>query len=131
MRRLFVAVAAVLAALVAVAPTSATNVPPGNGLDFVPASPVGVHCEDGGTYSVKVTHNLGKSGWQVESARHYVVGVFTFTVYEGDDPIFSETGTWGVKAGLEPLECWGGFVDEDGNGSTIEATIYPIPENGD
>jgi hypothetical protein len=128
MKRLFVALAGALAALVAVAPTSA-KVPGGNGLDLIPASPIGVHCEDGGTYSVKVTRNLGKSGWQVESGRHYVVGAFWITITDtaSGAVISREGGTWGTKAGHEPLVCWGGYDDPAGFTVRIDSTIYPVP----
>ena len=129
MKRLSAAIAAALAALVAVAPTSATNVPSGNGLDLIPASPIGVHCEDGGTYSVKVTRNLGKSGWQVESSRHYVVGEFWITITDtATGALLSrEGGTWGQKSGLQPLVCWGGYDDPMGFTVRIDATLYPVP----
>jgi hypothetical protein len=128
MKRLSITLAAMLAALVAVAPTSA-NVPGGNGLDLIPASPIGVHCADGGTYSVKVTRNLGRSGWQVESNRHYVVGEFWITVTDTASGalISREGGTWGMKAGIEPLTCWGGYDDPMGYTLRIDATIYPVP----
>jgi hypothetical protein len=129
MRRFTLAAAVTTAAAIAAAPATA-NVPRGNGLTTVPASPIGVHCEDGGTYSVKLTRNLGKSAWQVESNLHYVVGVFSVTEYEQGVVVFSETNTFGVKAGLEPLECWGGFIDEQGNGFAIRSTIYPLPGGG-
>jgi hypothetical protein len=128
MKRLSAAIAVALVALVAVAPTSA-NVPPGDGLDLIPASPIGVHCEDGGTYSVKVTRNLGKSGWQVESARHYVVGEFWITITDtATGALLSrEGGTWGQKAGLESLVCWGGYDDPMGFTVRIDSTLYPVP----
>ncbi|HEX4747802.1 MAG TPA: hypothetical protein VFU99_13070 [Gaiellaceae bacterium] len=131
MKRLSVAVAALLAMLVAVAPTSA-NVPAGNGLTFIPASPIGVHCEDDETYSVKVTRNLGKSGWQVESSRHYVVGEFWITItHTASGAVLSrEGGTWGTKAGLEPVTCWGGYDDPSGVTVRIDTTIYPVPGGG-
>lgn len=131
MKRLLYAVAAALAGLAVTAAPAPAGVPDGNGLTYIPASPVGLHCEDGGTYSVLVTRNLGKSGWQVEPARHYVVGMFSVTEYERGVVIFSEGGTWGVKAGLEPLECWAGSIDADGSGSAIAATIFPVPPKSD
>ena len=131
MKRLSVTLAAALATLVAAAPTSA-NVPGGNGLTFIPASPIGVHCADGATYSVKVTRNLGKSGWQVESSRHYVVGEFWITITDtaNDAVISREGGTWGVKAGLVPLTCWGGYDDPEGFTVRIDSTLYPLPDSG-
>ena len=128
MKRLSVALAAALAMVVAVAPTSA-QVPGGNGLTLIPASPVGVHCEDGATYSVKVTRNLGKSGWQVESSRHYVVGEFWITITDtvSGAVLSREGGSWGSKAGLEPLSCWGGYDDPEGFTVRIDSTLYPVP----
>ena len=131
MKRASMAIAAALAALVAVAPTRA-NVPGGNGLDYVPASPIGIHCDDGGTYSVKVTHNLGKSGWQVEPSRHYVVGDFWITITDTASGalISREGGAWGKKTGLEPLTCWGGYDDPLGFTVRIDSTLYPVPAEG-
>jgi hypothetical protein len=132
MRRLSLALVAGLAALVAVAPTSA-KIPDGGGLDLIPASPVGVHCDDGGTYSVKVTRNLGKSGWQVESDRHYVVGAFWITVTDTASGyvLSREGGVWGRKTGLEPLECWGGYDDPElGITIRIDSTLYPVSGSG-
>jgi hypothetical protein len=110
-----------------VAATSATaNTPNGKGLDFVPASPVGVHCEDGETYGVLLTRNLGKSGWQVEASRHYVVGEFWITVTDTASGLVlsREGGSWGRKAGLESLICWGGYDDPAGFTVRIDSTLY-------
>lgn len=123
----------VVAALAALAATPATaSVPSGNGLTLIPASPVGVHCEDGGTYSVVVTRNLGKSAWQVESDRHYVVGEFWITITDtASGAVLSrEGGGWGSKTGLEPLTCWGGYADPAGFTVRIDSTIYPLPSSG-
>jgi hypothetical protein len=122
-----------VAALAAIAATPATaTVPNGNGLTLIPASPIGVHCEDGGTYSVLVTRNLGKSGWQVESDRHYVVGDFWLTITDtASGALLSrEGGTYGTKAGLEPLTCWGDEDDPAGFTVRVDATLYPVPAGG-
>ena len=131
MKRLTLAVAVALAAVISAAPATA-NVPNGNGLDLIPASPIGLHCADGETYSVKVTRNLGKSGWQVESSRHYIVGAFWITItHTASGAVLSrEGGTWGSKAGLEPLTCWGGYDDPSGVTIRIDSTIYPVPGGG-
>jgi hypothetical protein len=129
MERVILAIAAVLAAAISATPATA-NVPNGNGLDLIPASPIGVHCEDGGTYSVKVTRNLGKSGWQVEASRHYVVGEFWVTItHTATGVVLSrEGGSWGKKKGLEPLVCWGGYDDlEAGLTIRIDSIVYPVP----
>jgi hypothetical protein len=131
MKRLLYAVAVALAGLAATAAPSPAGAPNGNGLTYIPASPIGLHCEDGGTYSVLVTRNLGKSGWQVEASQHYVVGTFSITEYELGVVSFSESGTWGVRAGLEPLECWAGFIDANGSGYAIASTIFPVPPTKD
>jgi hypothetical protein len=117
-------------ALAAVVPASG-GTPNGNGLTFVPASPVGVHCADGETHSVLLTRNLGKSGWQVEALRHYVVGEFWVTVTDtASGALLSrEGGSWGRKAGLEPLTCWGGYDDPAGFTVRIDTTVYPVPGN--
>jgi hypothetical protein len=126
MKRIILAIGVALAAVVAAAPATA-KVPNGNGLTFVPASPVGVHCADGGTYSVLVTRNLGKSGWHVEASRHYVVGEFWITVtHTATGALISrEGGAWGKKNGLASLRCWGGYDDpEAGVTITIDSVLY-------
>lgn len=128
-----ISVLAALAWAMLVTSSATANTPNGAGLTFIPASPVGVHCEDGGTYSVIVTRNLGKSGWQVESSRHYVVGEFWITISDtaSDAVISREGGTWGAKAGLEPLTCWGGYDDPQGFTVRIDSTLYPVPRGKD
>jgi hypothetical protein len=50
------ALAAAGAAALMLASSSAANVPPGNGLELVPASPIGVFCEDGSApFSILLT----------------------------------------------------------------------------
>jgi hypothetical protein len=128
MQRSISMLAAVTTALL-VAGTALASAPNGNGLTLIPASPVGVHCEDGETYSVLVTRNLGKSGWHVEASRHYVVGAFWMTVTDtaSGAVISREGGEWGTKAGLDPLTCWGGYDDPLGYTVRIDSTIYPVP----
>jgi hypothetical protein len=132
MKRLTLALAVTTAAAIAAAPATA-NVPGGSGLTTIPASPVGVHCEDGETYSVKVTRNLGKSGWQVESSRHYVVGDFWMTITDTASGalISREGGSWGKKVGLEALTCWGGYDDPLGFTVRIDSTLYPVPASSE
>ena len=131
MRRLISIVAALMAGLL-VAGSALANSPNGSGLTLIPASSVGVHCEDGETYSVLVTRNLGKSGWQIEASRHYVVGAFWMTVTDtASGAVLSrEGGEWGAKAGLEPLTCWGGYDDPFGFTVRIDSTLYPVPGSG-
>lgn len=127
MHRLIMLVAVAAAALVAALPANA-NAPNGKGLELVPAEPFGVTCDDGRTYSVLLTRGLGPTGWRVETDEHYILGRFTITTYFQGVEIARDSKTWGVKAGLEPHECWSSFTDGQGLVVLTEAVSYLVPQ---
>jgi len=95
------------------ASTAAANVPPGKGLELVPASPVGVFCEDGSApFSVLLTPG-GSAGtaWRIEGGDHYVLSFFSVTTYFNGVVVSAEAKSWGNKVGIDSISCWGGFED--------------------
>ena len=127
MHRLIV-LALIAAAAMAVALPAGAGAPNGKGLELIPAEPFGVHCDDGNTYSVLLTHGLGANGWRVESDEHYVLGMFSITTYVGGVEVAHDSKTWGVKAGLEPHHCWSSFTDGQGLVVLTEAVSYIVPQ---
>ena len=110
--KLLPAIAAAGAIALMSAATSAANVPNGKGLDLVPASPMGVSCEDGSApFSVLLTRSVAPSAWRIEADDHYVLSSFSITTYFNGVVVSVESSSWGKKAGIDPIACWGGFED--------------------
>ena len=123
MKRLVFGLALAVATAVAAAPATA-NIPNGKGHVTIP----GLECEGQEQGLIRVTRNLGKSAWIVETEQHYVVSMFsvtaTFVPANGDPPVIVEsfTNTFGKKAGLEPIRCEG-RGSEPVPGGTLETVI--------
>lgn len=123
MKRLVFGLALALAAAVAAAPATA-NMPNGNGHVLI----AGLTCEGQEQGLVRVSRNLGKSAWIVETRQHYVVSMFsvtaTFVPANGDPSVIVEsfTNTFGNKVGLEPILCEGTGA-EPVPGGTLETVI--------
>jgi hypothetical protein len=127
MRLVFIAAAA-SALFFMLAPSSGANVPKGKGLDLVPASPFGLFCADSTEpYSVLLTPG-GSAGtaWRVEAQDHYVLSRFAITTSINGTVVFSDSKSWGVKAGHGSLEC-SSFFSDGTQTTVINATIHPLP----
>jgi hypothetical protein len=110
--KLLPALAAAGATALMLASSSVANVPEGKGLELVPASPVGVFCEDGSApYSVLLTRSTAPSAWRIEVDDHYVLSFFSITTYFNGVVVSTESKSWGQKAGIDSISCWGGFED--------------------
>jgi len=110
--KLLPALAAAGAAALMLVSSSAANIPSGNGLELVPASPIGVFCEDGSApYSVLLTRGSAPSAWRVEAGDHYVLSFFSITTYFNGVIVSVESKSWGNKVGLDSIACSGGFED--------------------
>ena len=122
------ALAAAGAAALMLASSSAANVPPGNGLELVPASPIGVFCEDGSApFSILLTPG-GSAGtaWRIEANDHYVLSFFSVTTYFNGVVVSADSKSWGKKTGIDSISCSGGF--EDGPlRVVIAATTHVVP----
>jgi hypothetical protein len=123
MKSLVIGVALLVGAAVAAAPAAA-NMPNGHGHVII----AGLECDGVDAGLIRVTRNLGKSAWVVDTEQHYVVSMFsvtsTFVPDDGSPPVVVEsvTNTFGKKAGLEPIACEGSF-SEAVPGGTLEGVI--------
>ena len=109
--KLLPALAAAGASALMLASLSAASVPNGKGLELVPASPIGVFCEDSSApFSVLLTPG-GSAGtaWRIEADDHYVLSFFSITTYFNGDIVSVESKSWGEKTGIDSIACSGGF----------------------
>ena len=125
--KLLPAIAAAGAIALTLVSASAANVPQGNGLELVPASPIGVFCEDGSEpYSVLLTRSTAPSAWRIEAGDHYVLSSFSITTYFNGVVVSVESKSWGNKTGIESIQCWGGF-EAGPVRISIESTTHLLP----
>jgi hypothetical protein len=124
MKRLALGLALLGITAVAAVPATA-NVPKGNGHVVV----LGIPCGGADPELIRLTRNLGKSAWVVETEQHYVVSMFsitsTFVPGDGSPPVVVEsfTNTFGNKVGLgEPVRCEGG-ASEPVPGGALETVV--------
>ncbi len=130
MKRLSVALAAALATLVAVAPTSA-NVPNGNGLEIIEGMPVDLTCDGEVTTRVLVTRGGGATGWRAEpQSQHHVLSWFSITTFSTTGAILSvDEKYWGKKKGIASLQCVQDLRTV-GIPVLVQGTIHPLPGGG-
>ena len=126
--KLLPALAAAGATALMLTSTSAANVPNGTGLELVPASPIGVFCEDGAApFSILLTPG-GSAGtaWRIEADDHYVLSFFSITTYFNGVIVSADSKSWGQKTGIDSIACSGGF--EDGSlRVVIASTTHVVP----